>query len=193
MTEVQESASPEVRHRHREVHSRVNKFAQNLHVLKMAIKAEEEGLDPRFKQARFFALHRLRGKVRHVGQCLFVLQQYVHCFVGCGYAAIDCLDFEFSRTREGHLGSRPGKQARSITTYHPLGACQEPVKKEPVKKGKWSVGLGSGNSAVAPRRNGPRTFTPGSEVARLPSQTATRSSYHLAWKASVMRPRRAPA
>ncbi len=68
MTEVQKSASPEVRHWHREVHSRVNKFAQNLHVLKMAVKAEKEGLDPRFKQVRFFALHRLRGQVRHVGQ-----------------------------------------------------------------------------------------------------------------------------
>ena len=191
MTEVQKSASPEVRHRHREIHSRVNKFAQNLHVLEMAVKAEKEGLDPRFKQVRFFALHRLRGKVRHVGQCLFVLQQYVHRFVGCGYAAIDCLDFEFSRTREGHLGSRPGKQARSITTYHPLGACQEPVKKEPLKKGEWSVGLGSRDSAGAPRRNGPRTFSPGTEVARLPSQTATRSSPHLPWKASVMRPRHA--
>ena len=192
MTEVQKSASPEVGHRHREVHSRVNKFAQNLHVLKMTVKAEKEGLDPRFKQVRFFALPGARGKVCHVGQCLFVLQQYVHRFVGCGYAAIDCLDFEFSRTREGHLGSRPGKQARSITRYHPLRACQEPVKKEPVKKGEWSVGLGFGDSAVGPRRNGPRTFTPGTEVVRVPSQAATRSSPHLPWKASVMRPRRAP-
>ena len=189
MTEIQKSASPEVRHWHREVHSRVNKLAQNLHVLKMAVKAEKEGLDARFKQVRFFALHRLRGKVRYVGQCLFVLQQYVHNFVGCGYAAIDCLDFEFSRTREGHLGSRPGKQARSITRYHPLRACQEPVKKEPVKKGEWSVGLGSRDSAGAPRRNDPRTFSPGTEVARVPSQTATWSSHHLVWKASVMRPR----
>ena len=113
MTEVQKSASSEVRHRHREVHSRVNKLAQNLHVLKMAVEAEKEGFYPRFKQVRFFALQGARGKVRYVGQCLFVLQQYVHKCVGCGYAAIDCLDFEFSRTREGHLGSRPGKQARS--------------------------------------------------------------------------------
>ena len=124
MTEVKESASPEVRHRNREIHSRVNKFAQNLHVLKMAVKAEKEGLDPRFKQVRFFALHRLRGKVRHVGQCLCVLQQYVHRCLGCGYAAINCLNFAFSRTREGHLGRRPGKQARSIPTYPALGACQ---------------------------------------------------------------------
>ena len=138
MTGVQKSVGPDIGHWNREIHSRVKKFAQNLHVLKMAVKAEKEGLDARLKQARFFALHRLRGKVRHVGQCLFVLQQYVHRFVGCGYAAIDCLDFEFSRTREGHLGSRPGKQARSITRYHPLGACQEPVK-----KGEWSIGLGS--------------------------------------------------
>ena len=49
MTEVKESASPEVRHRNREIHSRVNKFAHNLHVLKMAVKAEKEGLDPRSK------------------------------------------------------------------------------------------------------------------------------------------------
>ena len=129
MTGVQKSVGPEVRHRHREIHSRVKIFAQNLHVLKMAVKAEKEGLDPRFKQVRLFALHRLRRKIRHVGQCLLVLQQYVHRFVGCGDAAIDCLDFEFSRTREGHLGSRPGKQARSISTYPSLGACQEPVKR----------------------------------------------------------------
>src|ERR1035441_8512069 len=134
MTEVQKSASPEVRHRHREIHSWVNKFAQNLHVLKMAVKAEKEGLDPRFKQVRFFALHRLRGKVRHVGQCLCVLQQYVHRCLGCGSAAIDCLDFEFSRAREGHLGSRPGKQARSTPRYHSLGACQEPVKRAPAQR-----------------------------------------------------------
>ena len=129
MTAVQKSAAPEVRDGHREIHPRVSKFAQNLHVLKMAVKAEEEGLNPGFKQMRFFALHGARGKVRYIGQCLFVLQQYVHRCVGCGYAAIDCLDFEFSRTREGHLGSRPGKQARSITTYRSLGVCQEPVKR----------------------------------------------------------------
>ena len=131
MTEVQKSASPEVRHRHREVHSRVNKFAQNLHVLKVAVKAEEKGLDPCSKQVRFFVLHRLRGKVRHEGQCLFVLQQYVHKCIGCGYAAIDCLDFEFSRTREGHLGSRPGKRARSnsnIPLFGSLSRAREKVQ-----------------------------------------------------------------
>ena len=90
MTEVQKSVSPEVRHRKREIHSRVNKFAQNLHVLKLAVEAEKEGLDPRFKQVRFFALHGAGGKVRYIGQCLFVLQQYVHRCVGCGYAAIHC-------------------------------------------------------------------------------------------------------
>ena len=74
MTGAQKSAASEVRHRHREIHPRVNKFAQNLHVLKMAVEAEKEGLDPRFKQARFFALHRPRGKVRYVGLRLFVLQ-----------------------------------------------------------------------------------------------------------------------
>ena len=74
MTEVQKSASPEVRHRHREIQSRVNKFAQNLHVLKMAVKAEKEGLDPGFKQVRFFVLHRPSRKVRYVGQRLSILQ-----------------------------------------------------------------------------------------------------------------------
>jgi len=112
MTEVQKSAAPEVRHGNCEIHPRVNKFAQNLHVLEMAVEAEKEGLDPCFKQVRFFALHRLRGKVRYVAQCLFILQQYVHKCVGCAYAAVHGLDFEFSRTREGHLGSRPGKMTR---------------------------------------------------------------------------------
>ena len=145
MTEVQKSASPEVRHRHREIHSWVNKFAQNLHVLKMAVKAEKEGLDPRFKQVRFFALHGARRKVRYIGQCLFVLQQYVHRCVGCGYAVIDCLDFEFSRAREGHLGSRPGKQARSIPTYPSLGACQE--------RAWWKFVKGVDEKYIAARRN----------------------------------------
>ena len=73
-TEVQKSAAPEVRHRHREIESRVNKFAQNLHVLEMAVEAEKEGLDPGFKPVRFVVLRRPRGKVRYVGQRLFVLQ-----------------------------------------------------------------------------------------------------------------------
>ena len=73
MTEVQKSAAPEVRHWHREIHSRISKFAQNLHVLKLAVETEKEGLDPCFKQVRFFTLHRPRGKVRHVGQCLLIL------------------------------------------------------------------------------------------------------------------------
>ena len=68
------SATAEVRHRHREIDARINKFTQNLHVLKMAVEAEKEGLDPRSKQVRLFVLRRPRGKVRYVGQCLFVLQ-----------------------------------------------------------------------------------------------------------------------
>ena len=68
------SATAEVRYRHREIDSRVNKFTQNLHVLKMAVEAEKEGLDPCCKQVRFFALHRPRGKVRYVAECLFALQ-----------------------------------------------------------------------------------------------------------------------
>lgn len=114
MTEVHKSASPEVRHRNREIHSWVNKFAQNLHVLKMAVKAEKEGLDPRFKPVRFFALSGACGKIRYIGHCPFVLQQYVHKCVGCGSTAVDCLDFEFSRTREGYLPTSPGKQANPI-------------------------------------------------------------------------------
>ena len=64
MTEAQKSAAPEVRHRHREIESRVNTFPQNLHVLKMAVEAEKEGLDAGSKQVRFFVLRRPRGKVR---------------------------------------------------------------------------------------------------------------------------------
>ena len=74
MTGAQKSAALEIRHWHREIHSRVNKFGQNLHVFKMAVEAVKEGLDPCSKQVSFFVLHRLRGKVRHVGQCLFILQ-----------------------------------------------------------------------------------------------------------------------
>ena len=46
ITEAEKSAASEVRHRHREIELRVNKFAQNLHVLEMAVEAVEEGLDP---------------------------------------------------------------------------------------------------------------------------------------------------
>ena len=74
MTGAQKSAALEIRHWNREIHSRVNKFAQNLHVLEMAVEAEKEGLDSCSKQVRFFVLHRLRRKVRHIGQCFFVLQ-----------------------------------------------------------------------------------------------------------------------
>ena len=122
MTEVQKLTAPEVHHRHREIQSRVSKFAQNLHVLEMAVKAEKEGLDPRSKQVRLFVLHRPRGKVRYVAQCSFVLQYYIHKCIGCGYAAAHGLDFEFSRTRQGHLGSRPGKQARSYSNIPLFGS-----------------------------------------------------------------------
>jgi hypothetical protein len=105
----------------------------------MAVKAEEKGLDPCSKQVRFFVLHRLRGKVRHEGQCLFVLQQYVHKCIGCGYAAIDCLDFEFSRTREGHLGSRPGKRARSNSNI-PLFGSLSRAREKVVGSERWESG-----------------------------------------------------
>ena len=64
LTEAQKSAALEIRHRHCKIQSRVNKFAQNLHVLKMAVEAEKEGLDPCSKQVCFFVLHRPLGKVR---------------------------------------------------------------------------------------------------------------------------------
>ena len=64
MTGAQKSAAPEIRHWHREIHSRVNKFAQNLHVLKVAVEAEKEGLDPCSKQVHLFVLRRPRGKIR---------------------------------------------------------------------------------------------------------------------------------
>jgi hypothetical protein len=105
----------------------------------MAVKAEKKGLDPCFKQVRFFVLHRLRGKVRHVGECFFILQQYVHKCVGCDYAAIDCLDFEFSRAREGHLGSRPGKHARSYSNI-PLLASMSRAREKAVGSGRWEPG-----------------------------------------------------
>jgi hypothetical protein len=74
MTEARKSAAPEIRHWHRKVQPRVNKFAQNLHVLKMAVEAEKEGLDPGSKGVCFFVLYRPRGKVRYATQCFSVLQ-----------------------------------------------------------------------------------------------------------------------
>lgn len=53
----------EVRHRNSEIHSRVNKFAQNLHVSNLAVKAEKKSLDPRSKHARRLAFRRPAGKV----------------------------------------------------------------------------------------------------------------------------------
>jgi hypothetical protein len=74
MTEAEKSAAPEIGHWHREIESRINKFAQNLHVFKMAVEAVKEGLDPCFKRVCFFVLHRPLGKVRYVAQCILVLQ-----------------------------------------------------------------------------------------------------------------------
>jgi hypothetical protein len=74
ITEAEKSAASEVRHRHREIDSRVNKFAQNLHVLEMAVEAVEEGLDPCSKRVCLFAVHRPGGKACYVAQCVFVLQ-----------------------------------------------------------------------------------------------------------------------
>ena len=74
MTEAERSAASEVRHRHREIESRVNKFAQNLHVLEMAVEAVEEGLDPCPKRVCLFVMHRPCGKACYVAQRVFVLQ-----------------------------------------------------------------------------------------------------------------------
>lgn len=48
----------EVSHRKREIHSRVDKFAQHLHVGDMAVEAEKKSFKPRFKYARFLAFRR---------------------------------------------------------------------------------------------------------------------------------------
>jgi hypothetical protein len=66
MPEVQKSAAPEVRHGNCEIHQRVNKFAQNLHVLEMVVKAEKQGLDSCSEQVRLFALNGACGKVRYI-------------------------------------------------------------------------------------------------------------------------------
>jgi hypothetical protein len=89
MKKIQKSAALEVRYGNCEIHLRINKFAQNLHVLEMVVKAEKEGLDSCSKQVRSFTLHSARGKVRYICQRLFVLQQYVHKCFGCGHAAIE--------------------------------------------------------------------------------------------------------
>ena len=55
-------------------------------------------------------------------------------------------------------------QPRLTRFYAPFPHCLNRSKKEPLKKGEWSVGLGFRDSAVAPRRNHPRTVNPGTEV-----------------------------
>jgi hypothetical protein len=47
----------------------------------------------------------------------------------CVQAAVHGLDIEFSRTREGHLECRPGKQARSWTRIPPSGSMSRAGKK----------------------------------------------------------------
>jgi hypothetical protein len=69
---------PEVTHRESEIHSRVGKFAQNLHVGDMAVKAEKKSLKPRLKHARFLVFRRPTRKALYVIQRAFVLQQYIH-------------------------------------------------------------------------------------------------------------------
>ena len=65
MTELQKSASPEVRHRNREAHSRVNKFTQNLHVLKMAVKAEKGYLHDSTRPKILWVSAQFRGQRQH--------------------------------------------------------------------------------------------------------------------------------
>jgi hypothetical protein len=66
--------APEVTHRKSEIHSRVDKFAQNLHVGNMMVEAEKKGLKPRFKHARFLAFRRPTRKALYVIERAFVLQ-----------------------------------------------------------------------------------------------------------------------
>jgi hypothetical protein len=87
-------ATPKVRHRKSEIHSRVGKFAQNLHVGDMAAEAEKKSLKPRFKHARFLVFRRPTRKALYVIQRAFVLQQYIHRSFRCGYAAIHDLQFQ---------------------------------------------------------------------------------------------------
>lgn len=69
-----ESPAPEVRYRNREIHSSVNKFPQNLHMLDMSVKAEKKSLKPRFKALRLFMVGRPGGKVFNVTKRFFILQ-----------------------------------------------------------------------------------------------------------------------
>ena len=66
--------APEVTHRKSEIHSRVGKFAQNLHVGDMAVEAEKKSLKPRSKRARFLTVRRPIRKALYVIQRPFVLQ-----------------------------------------------------------------------------------------------------------------------
>jgi hypothetical protein len=66
--------APEVHHGNREIHSRVSKFAQNLHVVNMAVEAEKEGLEPCLKHVRLSVFRRPARRVLYVAQRPFVLQ-----------------------------------------------------------------------------------------------------------------------
>ena len=72
--QTEKLVAPEVRHRHSEIHSRVHKFAQDLHVGSVAVEAEKKSLKPRSKHARFLAFRRPTGKALYGVQRLFVLQ-----------------------------------------------------------------------------------------------------------------------
>jgi len=65
--------APEVSHRESEIHSRVRKFAENLHVGDMAVEAEKKSLKPRFKHARFLVFRCPTSKTLYVIQRPFVL------------------------------------------------------------------------------------------------------------------------
>lgn len=174
------SAALEVRHRNRKIYSRVNKLTQNLHILKMAVEAEKEGFNPCFKQMCFFVLLRPRRKVRYVAECFFALQQYVHKCIGCGYAAVHGLDFEFSRTREGHLGSRPEKWTRLLLNIPLFGSMSKRLIRSERATGTVtrSVELKKrqkgGSQPTVTRSRCPFAFTLGTAQPLVPRATAIR-------------------
>jgi hypothetical protein len=66
--------APEVRHRNSEIHPRVAKFSQNLHVGNVMVEAEKKSLKARAKHARFLPFRRPTGKPIYVVRRPFVLQ-----------------------------------------------------------------------------------------------------------------------
>ena len=69
-----ELVGPEVGHRNGEIDSRVNKFAQNLHIGNIAVEAEKKSLKSCSKRAGLLAFLRPTRKALYVTQRSFVLQ-----------------------------------------------------------------------------------------------------------------------